>query len=370
MLKFDLPTPAVVIDYDIAERNVLRTARLASAHGKKLRPHIKTHKMVRLAQLQMKAGAVGICAAKVSEAEIMADGGIPDILIANEIVGSDKLARLVALASRANISVLVDSHEVLDMLCSAISGSTATIGVYVELELGDKRCGTDFSTALELVKRITETPNLRFRGIETFGGFLFHGGSKEEEIEHCKDLTAALQEFKRLVEKDGIEVPEVSVGGSPSLPFLLDLDIITEVRPGVYIFNDAATVSRGAATYDDCALSVVVTVISISRDRSYAVVDGGAKTFSYCCPGVVFGNRILHGVLKGQHDVCLSSLSEEHGIVDISNYEGKDRLRVGDKLEIIPSHTCPVVNLTDYVYLTKGDSVFEKIPVDGRGKVE
>ena len=370
MLKFGLPTPAVVIDYDIAERNVLRTARLASAHGKKLRPHIKTHKMVRLAQLQMKAGAVGICAAKVSEAEIMADGGIPDILIANEIVGSDKLARLVALASRANISVLVDSHEVLDMLCSAISGSTATIGVYVELELGDKRCGTDFSTALELVKRITETPNLRFRGIETFGGFLFHCGSKEEEIEHCKDLTAALQEFKRLVEKDGIEVPEVSVGGSPSLPFLLDLDIITEVRPGVYIFNDAATVSRGAATYDDCALSVVVTVISISRDRSYAVVDGGAKTFSYCCPGVVFGNRILHGVLKGQHDVCLSSLSEEHGIVDISNYEGKDRLRVGDKLEIIPSHTCPVVNLTDYVYLTKGDSVFEKIPVDGRGKVE
>ena len=370
MHKFDLSTPAVVIDHDIVERNVLRTVQLASSHGKKLRPHVKTHKMVRLAQLQMKTGAVGICTAKVSEAEVMADGGISDILIANEIVGADKLARLAALASRTNISVLVDSHEVLDMLCSAIAGSTATIGVYVELELGDRRCGTDFSVAFELVKRIEETPNLHFCGIETFGGFLFHGGSKEEEIAHCRELAAALREFKGILEENGIEVPEVSVGGSPSLPFLLDLDIVTEVRPGVYIFNDAATVSREAATYDDCALSVIVTVISISRDHSYAVVDGGAKTFSYCCPGVVFGKKILHGVLKEQPDVCLSSLSEEHGIVDISNYEGKDRLRVGDKLEIIPSHACPVVNLTDSVYLTKKDLVFEKLSVDGRGKVE
>lgn len=370
MHKFDLSTPAVVIDHDIVERNVLRTVQLASSHGKKLRPHVKTHKMVRLAQLQMKTGAVGICTAKVSEAEVMADGGISDILIANEIVGTDKLARLAALASRTNISVLVDSHEVLDMLCSAIAGSTATIGVYVELELGDRRCGTDFSVAFELVKRIEETPNLHFCGIETFGGFLFHGGSKEEEIAHCRELAAALREFKGILEENDIEVPEVSVGGSPSLPFLLDLDIVTEVRPGVYIFNDAATVSREAATYDDCALSVIVTVISISRDHSYAVVDGGAKTFSYCCPGVVFGKKILHGVLKEQPDVCLSSLSEEHGIVDISNYEGKDRLRVGDKLEIIPSHACPVVNLTDSVYLTKKDLVFEKLSVDGRGKVE
>ena len=370
MHKFDLSTPAVVIDHDIVERNVLRTVQLASSHGKKLRPHVKTHKMVRLAQLQMKTGAVGICTAKVSEAEVMADGGISDILIANEIVGTDKLARLAALASRTNISVLVDSHEVLDMLCSAIAGSTATIGVYVELELGDRRCGTDFTVAFELVKRIEETPNLHFCGIETFGGFLFHGGSKEEEIAHCRELAAALREFKGILEENGIEVPEVSVGGSPSLPFLLDLDIVTEVRPGVYIFNDAATVSREAATYDDCALSVIVTVISISRDHSYAVVDGGAKTFSYCCPGVVFGKKILHGVLKEQPDVCLSSLSEEHGIVDISNYEGKDRLRVGDKLEIIPSHACPVVNLTDSVYLTKKDLVFEKLSVDGRGKVE
>ncbi len=161
-------------------------------------------------------------------------------------------------------------------------------------------------------------------------------------------------------------IPDISVGGSPAYKLLLQIPEITEVRPGVYIFNDAASVSRGGALYKECALSVLSTVISISKEGKYAVLDGGAKTFSYCCPGIVYGNKILHGVMKDNTKVCLSGLSEEHGILDLENYQGD--LHVGDKVEIIPSHACPLVNLADEMVLVDGSDVIGQLKVDARGK--
>lgn len=370
MTRDDIPTPAVIIDDTIARQNIAKAAELAHSHGKKLRPHAKTHKMGRFARMQIEAGAVGICTAKISEAEVMFASGITDILIANEIVGNDKLERLVNLAKQCEVSVLVDSFESLDMLVSAVKGKGISIGVYVEVDFGDRRCGTSPDKVLDIVRAILSYTCLRFCGIETFGGFLFHGKSIDDEMRQCRRLAAGLAECLGNLERAGIEVPEVSVGGSPSFKYLLDLDAVTEVRPGVYVFNDAATVSRGAAGIEDCALTVISTVISISEDRSYAVLDGGAKTFSYCCPGIVFGNKILHGVLKEQPDVCLSNLSEEHGILDISGFCRRADLKIGDRLEIIPSHACPVINLTDWVYLADGNEILAKEFVEGRGKVE
>ena len=361
----DIETPAVVIDYEVVKHNVFKEILLASNAGKKLRPHIKTHKIADFALLQTKENSCGICTAKISEAEVMADAGIKDILIANEIVGNEKLKRLVRLAKRVKLSVLTDSFETLDPLMSIADEEGAEIGVLVELECGDERCGTDIDTAVKLARAINESRSLKFLGLELFGGFVFHTSDSTSMDANVKELRCFIQNSLSRFRTEGIEVSEVSVGGSPAFSLLCNLPEITELRPGVYIFNDGATVSRGGASWSECALSVVTTVISVNREKHYAVLDGGAKTFSYCRPGIVFGNRILHGVCRDDHKAVLSGLSEEHGILDLS--ESELDVKVGDRLEIIPSHSCPVVNLTDTVYIMDQDGFLTEKRVDARG---
>lgn len=366
MEKKDLDTPSIVIDQDILVENVKRASEIAIKHGKLLRPHIKTHKIPELASLQIKNGAVGICVAKVSEAEIMSMYGIKDILIANEIIGETKLLKVIELARKIKISLLVDSFESLEFLIAAVKDQDVQIGVLVEVESGDHRCGAPKHLIVPLINRIRKVKELNFIGIETFGGFIFHCESREKELENIKYIQTFVNEMRDILKSIGI-TPFISVGGSPAFDLLAEVQGIDELRPGVYIFNDAATVSRKGAGWKDCALSVIATVISISEKRDYAVIDGGAKTFSYCRPGIVYGKRILHGVLKSDHSVCLSGLSEEHGIIDISDFAGKDDLKVGDKIEIIPAHACPVVNLSDYVYLVSKDEVVMELKVIARG---
>ena len=366
-MKIDeLDTPSLLVNYDILKKNIQSEQYLADIHSKKLRPHIKTHKSVEIAKMQMQEGAVGICTAKVSEAEIMVDGGITDVLVANEIVGAQKLDKLVALAKKAHISTLVDSMDVLIPLSKAAAKESVHIGVYVEVELGDSRCGTSIENAFELANIITKDEFLDFCGIETFGGFVFHTIDSDMEMKNLESLRSQIKMIISYFKQRNLHIPSISVGGSPAYKLLLEVPEITEVRPGVYVFNDAASVSRGGARFEDCALSVLSTVISISKEKKYAVLDGGGKTFSYCCPGTVYGKRILYGVMRNKENVLLSGLSEEHGILDIEHYDGD--LHVGDKVQIIPSHACPLVNLADELVLVEGDTVVGRLNVDARGK--
>ena len=361
----DVETPAIIINSQVVEHNIEKAIILASHAGKKLRPHIKTHKMTELALLQTEKYSSGICTAKISEAEVMADAGISDILIANEIVGDDKLMRLAALARRVRLSVLTDSFDTLDPLIRASERDRVRIGVLVELECGDERCGTDIETAIKLASAIQKSSYLKFLGIELFGGWVFHTTDSETLENNVLQLRQIIQNALSAFRKAGIEADVVSVGGSPAFRQLCQVPEITELRPGVYIFNDGAAVSRGGADWAECALAVVTTVISVNREKRYAVLDGGAKTFSYCRPGIVFGNRILHGVCRTDHNAVLSGLSEEHGILDLSN--SILDVKVGDRVEIIPSHACPVVNLTDTVYFMDQDGLLTEKRVDARG---
>ncbi len=195
----ELDTPALMVDYEIVKNNICKEQLLANTYGKKLRPHIKTHKNVKFAQMQIDAGAVGICTAKVSEAEVMVYGGIKDILIANEIVGEEKLSKLVYLAHMAKISTLVDSLDVLIPLSKAAREESVHIGVYVEIDLGDNRCGTSIEDSYELARKIEEDPFLDFLGIETFGGFVFHTKDKETEEENVEKLRSQIQKIIRPV---------------------------------------------------------------------------------------------------------------------------------------------------------------------------
>lgn len=367
---FELSTPAVLIDTDILRQNLERGAAIARRAGKKLRPHIKAHKIPQFAQLQMELGANGICAAKVSEAEVMADAGIRDIMVANEIVSPEKLVRLAALARRVKVTVLADSRETVALLADAAVTGGVTFDVMVEIDTGDERCGAQPGDVPALARQIAACPSLHFAGLETFGGSVFHCESAAEEQLRAPALARLLEHVKRDVEAEGLRVEEVSVGGSPALELLAQQPVITELRPGVYIFNDGATVCRGGAAFENCAATVLTTVISIPSPHRM-VVDGGAKTFSYCRPGIVYGHKILHGVLRQDTRICLTSLSEEHGVFatapgepDFSSYH------VGDKIEVIPAHTCPVINLADRVYLCKNKVVQSELPVAARGKTE
>ena len=315
-----LPTPSLIIDLDIVERNIGRAADLAKASGKKLRPHIKTHKIPRLARMQMEAGAEGICAAKLSEAQVMADGGLQDIFLANQIVGREKLDQMAALARQVRLTVLTDSLEGLAALAETAKREDLRLRVLVEVETGDLRCGATPEEAVKIAEEAGRCPNR-----------------------------------------------EVSVGGSPSLEELAGIPGIPELRPGVYIFNDAASVYRGSASYGDCAATVLTTVVS-KPVPGRLVVDGGAKTFSYCTPGTVFGKPIRHGVLLGDEAVQLTRLSEEHGVVEADH--PLERYRVGDKLRIIPTHACPVVNLFDQCYFCRGGVVVDVVPIIARGKTQ
>lgn len=362
----ELMTPAVLVDYKKVCQNIERAISVAKCEGKKLRPHIKTHKSGKIAKMQTAYYSEGICVSKLSEAIVMLDKGITDILIANEVVGENKIKKLLEIASKGKLSVLVDSEETLNPLIEATSKEDVRVGVLVELECGDERCGTDIENAIKLARRIIDSPRLDFLGLELFGGFVFHTVDSLTMEKNTIELEEFIKEAKQRFDSERIDIPTISVGGSPSFERLSKIKDITELRPGVYVFNDGATVSRGGATWNDCALSVLTTVISVNREKKYAVLDGGGKTFSYCCPGVVFGNKILYGVLKKDHKAILKGLSEEHGILDIS--DTLETVKVGDVVEIIPSHACPVVNLCDEFYVVHDGVVIDEWPVDARGK--
>lgn len=365
--SLELPTPALIVDLDCVERNLERTAKLVLNSGKALRPHIKTHKMPKLAAMELASGAVGICAAKLSEAEVMADSGVNDILLANEVIGQDKLERLAALAKRTQLTVLADSEHGVTLLSKLAEKHHIMLNVLVEVETGDKRCGISPEAAPGLIDRILASPGLEFRGLETFGGWVYHSADANHMAEKARQTADILLTLKARLECEGVQVETVSIGGSPSLQELSKLDGITELRPGVYIFNDTASVYRGTVGFADCAATVLTTVIS-KPAPGRMVVDGGAKTFSYCCPGSIFGKSIRYGVLKDNTDICLTQLSEEHGVVE--GDRGLERYCVGDKLEIIPTHICPVVNLFDIAYLCRNGKVEEVLPVAARGKTQ
>lgn len=363
----DLPTPALIIDIDCMEKNLATMAEALKRRGKIVRPHIKTHKIPALAKLQVQLGAVGITAAKVSEAEIMASNGINDILIANQIIENEKLSRLTDLAKKTRVSILIDCQEGLLRLVQTAEKAHVQIGVLLEIETGDCRCGVLPEDALSLAKEIKKYKSLEFIGLETFGGQIAHATDYQEMLLKAKKVVNTLIELKAAFEKNDIEVKEISIGGTPAANILAELDGPTELRPGVYIFNDVATVYRQAATFDDCALTVLATIIS-KPDVNRVVIDAGGKALSYARPGTVFGKETYHGVIKGKEDIAVKRLSEEHGILE--DEKGLNDFKIGDKIEIIPAHACPVVNLFDKVYYCRNGVVENILPIEARGKME
>lgn len=348
-----IQTPAVVIDLDIANENILRFQQYASSHSLRVRPHIKTHKLPALAELQIAAGAIGITCQKISEAEAMAAGSsaIKDILITYNIVGSEKLQHLKALARRVKLTVVADSATVVDGLAAAFRTEAEPLTVMVECDTGANRCGVptaEAATALAL--RIHSTPGLVFGGLMTY-----------PPIGAAAAVEAFMTEGKRRIEALGIEVPVITSGGTPSMMHAADAPVTTEYRPGTYVYNDRSLVARGNCGWENCALSVLATVVSVPTENR-AVIDAGSKLLTSDLLGLTGYGHVL-----GRDDIVIDQLSEEHGRLVSTGPIG---LSVGDVVQIVPNHACVVTNMVDTVFVVgNGLRSVEAWPVAARGKI-
>ena len=358
----DLDTPALLIDLDIMERNLRRVAEYTAAHNVRLRPHTKTHKIPEIGRQQLAAGAIGLTVAKVSEAEVMMAAEPPDLLIAYPVVGRTKCERLMPIAQKTQVTVALDSLIAAQQLSEAARRAGVNIGILAEVDAGLGRVGVaPGQELLQLAQGIERLPGLNFEGIAFFPGHILpaadQGNTKLEQLGQL--IQSILTDFQRA----GMEVRVVSGGSTPTLFHSHKLPGLNEIRPGTYVYNDMNTVTSGECTLDNCAVSVLVTVVSTAK-QGRMIVDGGSKTFS--SDRLVGSQDISFGHVIEAPQSRFSNMNEEHGFVDIS--PGDYSFTVGDQVQIIPNHVCPAVNLHERVYGIRNDEVEQVWAVEGRGE--
>ncbi|MGV8936659.1 MAG: D-TA family PLP-dependent enzyme [Allorhizobium sp.] len=349
---FDLSTPLPVIDETRLAANIARVQSYMDASGLKFRPHIKTHKIPAVAKLQVDAGARGINCQKITEAEVFADAGFDDILITYNILGAEKLERLALLNGRIeDLKVVADSAVTVASLAQRFSAEKP-LTVLVECDTGGGRCGVQTpEAATELATTIAAAPGLIFAGLMTYPK-----ANTEPQVEAFFAATIAL------LGQHGLTCAIVSNGGTPSL---FDAHLVrsaTEHRAGTYVYNDRSMIRAGECRLEDCAMHILATVVSRpTPDR--AVIDAGSKALTSDLLG--FSD---HGLIIEYPQAIVTGLSEEHGTVDLSKCTG-ERPQIGDKIRIVPNHTCVVSNLFDAMTFHRDGVVTRVEKVAARGFV-
>ncbi len=364
----EMDTPCLLIDEDILRKNLEGMQRFAQKHKVSLRPHTKTHKMPDIARLQEVYGACGIAVAKVGEAEAMAQYGLKDIFIANEIVGGKKWERIAMLARSVHISFGVDTPCQVIGAEEVFAKNDVVVPVLIEIEVGEERSGiVEEKNFHLLLESIRQCPHIRFQGVFSHDGNTY----KARDLEECFALAEAAQKrtlyFASLAAQEGMVCETVSYGSTPTfMNHVKILPGITELRPGTYALMDAAQ-AHAVGTLEHCAATVLATVISQPTDQR-TILDVGAKGLTKEERTVGICSVAGKGILYDFPTVHIDSLFDEHAI--ILNKEFHDQVSVGDKVRIIPVHICPVCNLYDEAALLVGDQVRKLLPIAGRGKIQ
>jgi D-serine deaminase-like pyridoxal phosphate-dependent protein len=360
-----LTTPALVIDLDAMEHNIARMAEHCRKHGVALRPHAKTHKSIRIAQLQIAAGAVGICAATLGEAEVLAGAGIPGVLITSPVVGEARIARLIALNEKATgLKVVTDNVAVAEALSRAASESGKPLEVFVELDIGTRRTGARTpEAALAVARQVAKSNSLVFAGIHAYAGHLQHiadYAARRTEADRCARPLAV---FTEQLDAEGIRPPIVSGAGTGSHEIDALRGNYSEMQCGSYIFTDvqynACALRQGAAQPFETGLFVQLTVISSNGDGQ-PITDGGLKRFATDGPVPA----ILNGAPAGSKYIFKG---DEHGAIVLP--DGIKDLPIGSKIECLSPHCDPTVNLYDHYHVVRGDTLVDIWPVDARGVI-
>jgi 3-hydroxy-D-aspartate aldolase len=355
----DIDTPALVVDLDAYERNLDRLARDFAGRAVRLRPHSKTHKCPVVALHQVARGAVGVCCQKVSEAEAMVYGGVRNVLVSNEIVGPGKIARLVGLAKQAEVAVCVDDPDNVRQLDDAATAFGVRLPVLVEINIGMNRCGVEpGEPAVALAKLVAGCRGLRFAGLQAYHGRAQHIQDlakrrevMETAIDHVRDTVERLR-------RSGLACETVSGAGTGTYRFEAASGLYTEIQAGSYVFMDVdyKRVEGFPAEFEN-ALFVLATVMSRPAPER-AVVDAGLKALA-----VDSGMPVV----RGRSDVEFQRASDEHGLLRLGDPGAK--LRVGDKLWLIPGHCDPTINLYDWYVAVRGDRAEAVWPITARGAV-
>lgn len=368
MNYLQIDTPALLIEEAVLSRNIQSMQEYANANQVYLRPHTKTHKMPELAKRQEAAGAIGITVAKVGEAEVMAKNGLKNIFIANEIVGKTKVQRIRNLSETIDISFGIDSIYQVNEIEEVFEGSAKKAQVLVEIEVGEQRSGIieeeKFRTLVEAVKN---SRNLYLKGIFSHDGHTYGA----ENVEECKklynDSVQRTLHFAEIAKEMGLNLEVVSIGSTP--PFLFKFEIpkgVTEIRPGTYILMDASQ-SNAIGSYETCAATVLTTIISKPTNER-VITDVGAKgiTAQRRTKGITATKGF--GKIKGFENIYVHGVFDEHAI--IYNEAFNSQVSVGDKIQIIPNHICPVSNLYEKAYLVSKGEVLEEVLIECRGKLQ
>ena len=367
-VDLNLDTPALVVDAQKLEQNILGMAAVAESRGVALRPHVKTHKIPSLARRQTERSAAGITVATVSEAEVMADGGLEDIFVAYPLVTETKIGRAIGLAQRGIRLILgVDGRYGARKLSSLAGSEGVTLEVRLEVDSGLGRTGVPRAEAAGLAREISDLENLDLTGVYTYRGAVLGNGSPTTDLEEAGRLEGELMaSVAQEIRGAGVPIEDVSLGSTPTAEHAAGVEGITEIRPGTYVFYDRMQAALGVCSLSDCALRVLVTVASRPRP-DLAIIDGGSKTFATDVqPKAAPLNLSGFGHVVGHPGAVLERVTEEHGMLSVD--EDSD-LRVGDTVEIIPNHVCSTVNLHDEVYVLATDGSTKKVPVAARGMV-
>jgi D-serine deaminase-like pyridoxal phosphate-dependent protein len=353
----EIDTPALLLDLDLMDKNIRTMSEYLKGKKAKLRPHVKNHKIPTIARLEIDAGAVGVAVAKLSEAEVMAWGGIKDILITNQIVTEYKIARLMNLAKHCSLSVAVDNLENVKQLSNAAAQKNVKIGIVVEIDVGHHRAGVNpGKDAVPIAKSVIDSRGLEFKGLMGYEGHVsLMEKYDERKLEASKSMQKAI-ETKECLEDAGINVEMMSFGGTGTYNFVAEFPEITEIQAGSYVTMDCVYKNIGVPLFE-CALSLVSTVTS-RPTRERAVIDAGLK---------VLTNDQGLPELEGAEGITLAKLSAEHGHLNIDN--PNTPLRVGERLTVLPSDTDTTINLHDRIYGIRQGEVEVIWPIAARGMV-
>ena len=350
----DLPTPALLLDWPVAKRNIERAAAFVEGRSVRLRPHFKNHKCVRLAQAQLAAGGCcGMTTATVGEAAALVDAGIDDVFIANQVVGAVKVGRLVDLAGRATVRAAVDSMAGAIPIGQAATARGFEVGLLVEIDVGSHRCGLQAGApTIEFVQQLTQLPGVRFDGLQAYHGYVVGMPISAERDEEARRSMAPAIETRRMLESQGIACPILSAAGTATYRIVGEMDGVDELQIGSYVTLDWSYKERVGAEFD-IALAVLATVISTRPDAF--VLDTGVKAIAheYGAPRIT-----------GEPSFKIPKfVAEEHTIVQAPGHQ----LKVGDRIKVTPSHCCATCNLHRQMVVLDGDDLIEVWPITARG---
>jgi len=368
-----IETPAVLLDRSKLIVNIKRMQDLADKHRVNFRPHIKTHKSIKIAKLQIEQGACGITASKVDEALVFLKAGIHSITLAQPLLTPSKIDRLfrAALESQADVRMITDSAEGLDLIAAKSEEHAYMPGVFIKIDVGLNRCGLkeEDERIIGLAKRMHNHPCLKFCGLLSHAGHAYGAADRQGVVQIAENERLQMLRIKDALEKENVPVPEISVGSTPTVLGAENFNGVTEIRPGNYVFLDQNPIRLGLVQPNEVSLTVLATIISKNSD--YFITDAGSKTLTsdQGAHGIATKPGFGVGYPAEKYDeqampLTIAKLSEEHGFI---SRDGQD-LPLGSKIRIIPNHSCPVANLArDYVVIN--DSDYEYWPVDAAGRV-